>query len=61
MLWVGAGELPSAFAGKTDGVNRLGSYLGRTGATSQYFRKARLTAACNASPARTTTSSTSRG
>ena len=33
MLWVGAGELPSALAGKTDGVNRLGSYLGPTGAT----------------------------
>ena len=33
MLWVGAGELPSSLAGKTDGVNRLGSYLGPTGAT----------------------------
>ncbi|KAF0178517.1 MAG: multimeric flavodoxin WrbA [Limisphaerales bacterium] len=33
MLWVGAGELPSTLAGKTDGVNRLGSYLGPTGAT----------------------------
>ena len=33
MLWVSAGELPSALAGKTDGMNRLGSYLGPTGAT----------------------------
>lgn len=31
MVWVGAGELPSIYIGKTDGVNRLGSFLGVMG------------------------------
>ena len=33
MLWVSAGELPSLLAGRSDGVNRLGTYLGPTGAS----------------------------
>lgn len=33
MIWVSAGELPSALQGKTDGVNRLGTYVGPTGFT----------------------------
>lgn len=33
MIWVNVGELPSSLAGKTDGINRLGSYSGPTGAT----------------------------
>ncbi len=28
MVWVGVGDLPSHYVGKTDGVNRLGSFLG---------------------------------
>lgn len=31
MVWVGAGDLPSHYIGKTDGVNRLGSFLGIMG------------------------------
>ena len=31
MVWVGAGDLPSHYIGKTDGVNRLGSFLGVMG------------------------------
>ncbi|MDX2214683.1 MAG: flavodoxin family protein [Oculatellaceae cyanobacterium bins.114] len=31
MIWVGFGELPSVYAGKTDGLNRLGSFLGVMG------------------------------
>ncbi|MEE3718991.1 flavodoxin family protein [Tumidithrix elongata RA019] len=31
MVWVGAGDLPSQYMGKTDGVNRLGSFLGVMG------------------------------
>ncbi|TBR60302.1 NADPH-dependent FMN reductase [Westiellopsis prolifica IICB1] len=31
MIWVGVGELPSSYQGKTDGVNRLGSFLGVMG------------------------------
>jgi len=31
MMWVSAGELPSHYLGKTDGVNRLGSFLGIMG------------------------------
>jgi NAD(P)H dehydrogenase (quinone) len=31
MIWVGAGELPSNYFGKDDGVNRLGSFLGIMG------------------------------
>lgn len=33
MVWVSAGELPSHYQGKTDGVNRLGSFLGIMGQT----------------------------
>lgn len=33
MVWVGAGDLPSQYLGKTDGVNRLGSFLGIMGQT----------------------------
>lgn len=28
MIWINAAEFPSHYLGKTDGVNRLGSYLG---------------------------------
>lgn len=31
MLWVGQSELPSQYLGKTDGVNRLGSFTGVMG------------------------------
>jgi NAD(P)H dehydrogenase (quinone) len=31
MIWVGAGDLPSHYVGETDGVNRLGSFLGVMG------------------------------
>ncbi|MDB6075770.1 MAG: pnpB [Verrucomicrobiaceae bacterium] len=31
MLWVSTGGMPSFYAGKTDGYNRLGSYLGVMG------------------------------
>ncbi|MBD2259258.1 flavodoxin family protein [Pseudanabaena sp. FACHB-2040] len=31
MVWVGAGDLPSHYIGKTDGVNRLGSFMGMMG------------------------------
>ncbi|MBW4658148.1 MAG: flavodoxin family protein [Drouetiella hepatica Uher 2000/2452] len=31
MIWVGFADLPSAYFGKTDGVNRLGSFLGVMG------------------------------
>ncbi len=31
MIWIGVGELPSIYQGKTDGVNRLGSFLGVMG------------------------------
>lgn len=31
MIWVGNSELPSQYVGKTDGVNRLGSFLGVMG------------------------------
>jgi len=31
MIWVGAAEMPSQYAGKDDGVNRLGSFLGVMG------------------------------
>lgn len=31
MVWIGAGDLPSHYIGKTDGVNRLGSFLGVMG------------------------------
>jgi NAD(P)H dehydrogenase (quinone) len=31
MIWVGAGDLPSHYIGETDGVNRLGSFLGVMG------------------------------
>jgi len=31
MIWVGAGDLPSHYMGKSDGVNRLGSFLGVMG------------------------------
>jgi NAD(P)H dehydrogenase (quinone) len=31
MIWVGAGDLPSHYLGQTDGVNRLGSFLGVMG------------------------------
>ncbi|MCA1994504.1 MAG: flavodoxin family protein [Coleofasciculus sp. S288] len=31
MIWVGAGDLPSHYVGKNDGVNRLGSFLGIMG------------------------------
>lgn len=34
MVWVGTGELPSHYVGKTDGVNRLGSFLGVMGQTT---------------------------
>ncbi|MDX2241078.1 MAG: flavodoxin family protein [Leptolyngbyaceae cyanobacterium bins.302] len=33
MVWLGTGELPSQYMGKTDGVNRLGSFLGVMGQT----------------------------
>ncbi|MBD2318169.1 flavodoxin family protein [Phormidium tenue] len=33
MVWIGAGEHPSSYQGKTDGVNRLGSFLGTMGQT----------------------------
>lgn len=35
MLWVGNGEFPSHYLGKSDGVNRLGATLGVMGFTSQ--------------------------
>jgi NAD(P)H dehydrogenase (quinone) len=28
MTWVNPGEMPSFYYGKTDGINRLGSFLG---------------------------------
>lgn len=31
MIWIGSAELPSQYVGKTDGVNRLGSFLGVMG------------------------------
>ncbi|NJL38995.1 MAG: flavodoxin family protein [Leptolyngbyaceae cyanobacterium SM1_4_3] len=31
MIWVGAGDLPSPYFGKDDGINRLGSFLGVMG------------------------------
>jgi NAD(P)H dehydrogenase (quinone) len=31
MVWVGSAALPSQYVGKTDGVNRLGSFLGVMG------------------------------
>jgi NAD(P)H dehydrogenase (quinone) len=31
MIWVGTGDLPSHYIGQTDGVNRLGSFLGVMG------------------------------
>lgn len=31
MIWVGAAEMPSQYAGKDDGINRLGSFLGVMG------------------------------
>ncbi|MEM1280204.1 MAG: flavodoxin family protein [Cyanobacteria bacterium P01_H01_bin.152] len=31
MLWVNAGDMPSHYLGKTDGVNRLGSFMGVMG------------------------------
>ncbi|HAA30209.1 MAG TPA: flavodoxin family protein [Cyanobacteria bacterium UBA8553] len=31
MIWVSAGDLPSQYLGKDDGVNRLGSFLGVMG------------------------------
>uniref|UniRef100_A0A832M422 Flavodoxin family protein n=1 Tax=Oscillatoriales cyanobacterium SpSt-402 TaxID=2282168 RepID=A0A832M422_9CYAN len=31
MIWVGAGDLPSQYFGKQDGINRLGSFLGIMG------------------------------
>lgn len=31
MIWINAAEFPSHYLGKTDGVNRLGSYLGVMG------------------------------
>lgn len=31
MVWVGAADMPSQYQGKTDGVNRLGSFLGIMG------------------------------
>ncbi|PMB21229.1 flavodoxin family protein [Fischerella thermalis] len=31
MVWVGVGDLPSIYQGKTDGLNRLGSFLGVMG------------------------------
>jgi NAD(P)H dehydrogenase (quinone) len=31
MVWVGATDMPSQYQGKTDGVNRLGSFLGIMG------------------------------
>lgn len=31
MIWVDAGDLPSHYVGKSDGVNRLGSFLGVMG------------------------------
>lgn len=31
MIWVGAGDMPSAYFGKDDNVNRLGSFLGLMG------------------------------
>ena len=31
MIWVGTGDLPSHYFGKSDGVNRLGSFLGLMG------------------------------
>ncbi|MEB3292926.1 MAG: flavodoxin family protein [Synechococcales bacterium] len=31
MTWVNVGDIPSAYLGKTDGVNRLGSFLGVMG------------------------------
>jgi NAD(P)H dehydrogenase (quinone) len=33
MVWVGSAEMPSQYVGKTDGVNRLGSFLGVMGQT----------------------------
>ena len=33
MLWVGQPQIPSIYAGKTDGLNRLGFYLGAAGQT----------------------------
>jgi NAD(P)H dehydrogenase (quinone) len=31
MVWVGVGDMPSQYVGKTDGVNRLGSFMGVMG------------------------------
>ncbi|MBD2114584.1 MULTISPECIES: flavodoxin family protein [Cyanophyceae] len=31
MVWVGAADMPSQYQGKTDGINRLGSFLGIMG------------------------------
>ncbi|MBD1872492.1 flavodoxin family protein [Nodosilinea sp. FACHB-131] len=31
MVWVGATDMPSQYQGKTDGINRLGSFLGIMG------------------------------
>lgn len=31
MIWIGAGDLPSPYFGKDDGINRLGSFLGVMG------------------------------
>jgi NAD(P)H dehydrogenase (quinone) len=31
MVWVGATDMPSQYQGKTDGINRLGSFLGVMG------------------------------
>ena len=31
MMWVGVGDMPSQYVGKSDGVNRLGSFLGVMG------------------------------
>ncbi len=31
MIWVNAGDMPSHYLGKTDGVNRLGSFMGVMG------------------------------
>jgi NAD(P)H dehydrogenase (quinone) len=40
MVWVGAGELPSHYAGKTDGVNRLGSFIGVMGQSTMILNGA---------------------
>lgn len=43
MIWVGAGELPSSYQGKTDGLNRLGSFLGIMGQSPMAMGEAEVT------------------